>query len=797
MGITAVLASILPVPPLVPILLVPFLGADEAPHATFPPPTEPHQVHEASGEVMGFWRELREWRPQSGLTAPVSGLVLIRDAAEFHLDDGTLTLLDIRGRTAAAVFEGSGRVRVEPPLEVERKQLERYLGQAEPEVAVDRLFFLFADSTVAELRAVASFTAGPVPDAVRDATRDAMELLVGSDEGEIPWTLVRTFLNDEPTRLFRAHIVPRRGDALYFVFDASAEEEVQFGRKADRGNDLEALASFHRREAYDSQGQLTAPQWQTHPVDAMSYVARVSVEGLDEIRARAEVLLVPNVPGGSWVGSTLYHALDVDSVRWEHGSPATYDRSGDDVSTLWIRLPDDAVEGLPLSLEVWYGGKVLERDDMGFYYLRSPSGWLPQLPGSEPTYDLTFRSRKNWPVMSVGKRITREMDPEDDDVVVTRWVTTRPSSQVTFSVGDFEEYEFTDDGPPIRIHVAEEFHARLGDLASRAAEQSSGQLIILSQSDPEEKVHLDIQNSLRFFSRAFGPLAFEEYNVAEIPFSHGQAFPGMINLSWLTFQWTSQNGLDELFRAHEVAHQWWGIGTRPRTYHDTWLSEGLSEFSALWYMHKVRANPERYLDRLDDLRESVLDRREEAGPVWLGPRLDIGREGGEDYTVTVYSKGAWVLHMLRNLMLDHDTRSEELFDGFMRALFERFKDRTISTEEFQALLEAYLQTDMGWFFEQWVYGTDIPTYRFAYTTEELPGGEVRMRVRVRQEDVPESFMMPVPILLDFGEEGTAVVTVLVTGEEVVTDLPVLPRAPDEVTFNVLQSVLAEVHTEKW
>jgi hypothetical protein len=58
-------------------------------------------------------------------------------------------------------------------------------------------------------------------------------------------------------------------------------------------------------------------------------------------------------------------------------------------------------------------------------------------------------------------------------------------------------------------------------------------------------------------------------------------------------------------------------------------------------------------------------------------------------------------------------------------------------------------------------------------------------------------MMPVPILLDFGADGTAVVPVLVRGREVVTDLPILPGVPDEITFNVLQSVLAEVHTEKW
>ena len=126
MGITAVLASIHTVPPLLSLLLGPLPGVHEPSYAPRELLAEPPQVHEASGEVMGFWRELREWRPQSGLAVPVSGLVLVRDAAEFHLDEGTLTLLDLRGRTAAAVFEGSGRVRIEPPLEVERKQLERY-----------------------------------------------------------------------------------------------------------------------------------------------------------------------------------------------------------------------------------------------------------------------------------------------------------------------------------------------------------------------------------------------------------------------------------------------------------------------------------------------------------------------------------------------------------------------------------------------------------------------------------------------------------------------------------------------
>jgi aminopeptidase N len=503
-------------------------------------------------------------------------------------------------------------------------------------------------------------------------------------------------------------------------------------------------------------------------------------------------MIIPNVPGGSWVASSLYFSMDVDSLRWADGRDVVWDRSDDDVSTLWVRLPDDAAAGAPLELTVWYEGDILERTRSGFYYLRTTQAWLPRFGASESTFDLTFRTRDDWPVMSVGTRVARDVDPEDDDIVVSRWVTTRPSSQVTFSVGDFEEYEFpAGQTVPIRIHVAESFHRRLQDAYMSIAERTNGMVNVVRTGTPEGKVHLDIENSLAFFSSAYGPLDFEEYNVAEIPFTHGQAFPGMINLSWVTFEETRKTGEDELFRAHEVAHQWWGIAVSPATYHDRWLAEGLSEFSALWYMHRMRANPIRYFERMQELRERILDARDDARPIWLGSRL------GSEYVVTVYSKGAWIFHMLRSLLRNYDTDSEEVFDDLMQTLFTRFNGSSISTEALQAFLEEYLQQDLQWFFDQWVYGSSIPTYRFAYQTTELPTGEVKMTVRVRQEDVPEGFTMPVPVQLVFEGEGTAVVFVRVEGEEVVTELPLLPRVPDAVTFNFMDAVLAEVHEEGW
>ena len=71
-----------------------------------------------------------------------------------------------------------------------------------------------------------------------------------------------------------------------------------------------------------------------------------------------------------------------------------------------------------------------------------------------------------------------------------------------------------------------------------------------------------------------------------------------MRFSWATFAQTSTQGDDEVFRAHEVAHQWWGIGVDFTSYHDQWLSEGFANFSGLWYLQTVSGKNETYFDML-------------------------------------------------------------------------------------------------------------------------------------------------------------------------------------------------------
>ena len=313
----------------------------------------------------------------------------------------------------------------------------------------------------------------------------------------------------------------------------------------------------------------------------------------------------------------------------------------------------------------------------------------------------------------------------------------------------------------------------------------------------EEKIGTDVLGSLLYYQTMFGNIPQKEINVTEIPYYHGEAFPGLVHLSWYNYQGAEYNKSGELMRAHEVAHQWWGIGVDFSDYHDQWLSEGISEFSALYFI-QAGFGKEDYFDILDEWKENILSNRkyligegQKAGPIWLGYRNSSSETEG-DYSLIVYEKGAWVIHMIRNMLLDLKTMKEEKFEAMMKEFFEKYFGKKASTQDFKKLLEKYIGEDMTWFFDQYVYGTDIPKYRFSYTSEKLPDGKFQVNCKIIQEKVPESFKMYIPFKIVLAGEKFARLRLEVKGKETIIKLPPLPEKPEEIIFNDLNSVLCEV-----
>lgn len=758
---------------IVPLLPLIAFTAGAFPHA--------QQVGQESHERV--FDALREIAPRTDRVASVRDLVLRRDVAELRLEQGTLYLLTpVADRTVGAVFVGDASVSFTPPLPIERGHMQRVLGDSVLDVPISAVVFVFADSTLAEIERQVTFSEGGVERVASRELDDALEYLLDEEESSVDGTLMSALLNEDSNGFFFAYFRPRRGERLIFKVDPYLVENVLLLRRGKlEGQKLETVCQFRGAERVWDEDPAAAEE-RLAPLRLGPYQIEATIEKKFDFAATATVRVSAQRDGVRWARFLLFNELDVDSVVEEHGESVTYFR-GADSWDLWLRFDPALGTGETRAIAITYHGELIERGAgrQEWAHIKSTAAWFPRY-GAMPAVDMdmTFHTPREFSFASVGRRVESRLD---GDVRTTQWVTYRPTRHASFNVGEFEEFEITDPAiPPVTVYWNLALHRWL---------RRFGWLELL---DPQQQVGGDITHSLRMFTNAFGPPEFDHYYATEIPYMHGQAFPGLIHLSWLTYQFPSKTGLNKMFRAHEVAHQWWGIGVEPATYRDVWLAEGFAHFVGLWYMQRSLWDSEKYFEHLREWRDEIRDEREKAPPIGLGTRaLQIDPEY---YLLMVYCKGAWILHMLRNMMLDFVTMDEEPFTAMLRDFYQTYRGGRASTADFQLVVERHTGLPMGWFFEQWVHGTAIPTYVLSWRAEPRADGQYLLQLQVRQEEVPEDFLMPVPFTVKFPNGEQTPFRLYVRGSVTEAEL-VVPAEPRSVDFNPLESVLAEVKKERW
>src|ERR1700740_1586412 len=57
---------------------------------------------------------------------------------------------------------------------------------------------------------------------------------------------------------------------------------------------------------------------------------------------------------------------------------------------------------------------------------------------------------------------------------------------------------------------------------------------------------------------------------------------------------------------------------------------------------------------------------------------------------------------------------------------------------------------LDWFFNEWVYGTQVPRYHFEYQVAPADGGKVKLHMTISQVGVAGHLAMVVRVLADFG-----------------------------------------------
>jgi aminopeptidase N len=247
-----------------------------------------------------------------------------------------------------------------------------------------------------------------------------------------------------------------------------------------------------------------------------------------------------------------------------------------------------------------------------------------------------------------------------------------------------------------------------------------------------------------------------------------------LHLGWLSFEGdVNVKGYEtDAFRAHEVSHQWWGHIVGWKSYHDQWLSEGFAEYTSAWFMQTKDGDNKRFFNMLDAWKDQITQKGggsgrywqegSTAGPVWLGYRLSSTKSN--DYYNLVYAKGGYVMHMLRMILFDYNKNSDDRFIELMRNFIRIYSGKKASTTDFKNLTEKQMGMDMDWFFDQWVFGIDIPTYRNEYEVIE-ENGQYIVKANITQENVPDDFKMVVPLVVEFENKSHIVLKFWVEGPE--------------------------------
>jgi Carboxypeptidase regulatory-like domain/Peptidase family M1 domain len=575
-------------------------------------------------------------------------------------------------------------------------------------------------------------------------------------------------------------------------------------------------------------------------IDAQHYRIE-TVIGSDRLTANCELTFVALADGERVLRFGLLPTLRATKVVFGEKEVDYIQEKKNEDSSFYAIFPEPLVKGQKYKIYIEYqGNKVVRDEGGGNFAVGARTSWYPSVNAfnDRATFDLTFKVPKQYTLVGVGKQVK---EGEETDFTVSQWVSDVPLAVAGFNYGKFKKQAVTDEQAKYQIegyatselpnYLGDRLKARIRDTEKidgrplRDTEKIDGQprprmsetegMGGMTPTRLTEKAIVESQNSIRIYNLWFGELPYGRIAITQQPQPNfGQSWPTLVYLPIISFFDSTQrlqlfgmhSRLDDYIQEitpHEVAHQWWLHVVGWTTYHDQWLADGFCGFSASLYLQYTEGGKlDKYLQFWENKRNAILEknrfglRPNDMGPIWMGLRLNIPK-APRAYNQLVYPKGAYIPHMLRWMMYDRQT-GDQKFMAMMRDFVKSHFNDNASTETFKAIVEKHMtkQMDldgnkrMNWFFNQWVYGTEIPRYRFDYSLAPGSDGKVVLKGKVTQSDVSPNFKMIVPVYADFGKGIIRLGTIPVTGNTTEEFEVSLPEKPKRAMINYHYDVLA-------
>jgi aminopeptidase N len=249
-----------------------------------------------------------------------------------------------------------------------------------------------------------------------------------------------------------------------------------------------------------------------------------------------------------------------------------------------------------------------------------------------------------------------------------------------------------------------------------------------------------IGTMLDFYSEKFGDYPFEKLAFATT--NRDFLWGGMENQTLVTL---CPNCWTEDLATHELSHQWLGDLITPMTWSDIWLNEGFATFSeALW--HEYKGGYKDYKANLLNEASKYL----KYNPGWAIYQSSWNTITPDDNMIfnsaITYSKSSCVVYMLRYILGD------QMFFDFLKLYAGNpdFMFGNISTEQFMDYINEVTETDLDWFFEQWLFRPNHPVYQNNYSIDAAGSDVWKVNYTLNQIQTNTGFYkMPVELKITF------------------------------------------------
>lgn len=381
--------------------------------------------------------------------------------------------------------------------------------------------------------------------------------------------------------------------------------------------------------------------------------------------------------------------IEIEKVTFDKDIPATYELEEPNEEILKIKLPKELKKGETIQINMTYKVQIPPcRSRFGYGNNTVQVGnWYPILS----VYDKN--GWNNDPYYIFG-------DPFYSNIANYKVKLSVPKNMIVASTGEMKEEKNYGDSKELIIEAK-----RVRDFAMvlskkfKISEKHVDGIKVKSYYFTEEYGNKALKfavDAIKFYNDYIGKYPYKQYSVVQTDFyMGGMEYPNLVMISKDLYTKANLFHLEYVI-AHETAHQWWYGVVGNNQIKESWLDEGLTEYTTIMYI-------ERYYGKAtaDEVYRLVVEGEFNK---FLNTNSDVSFaktladfKEWKEYTNIAYNKGAMVFYNLRNLIGDEE------FKKVLQSYYEKYKYKIATTQDLIDVVDNITGKDTGGFFQEWFY----------------------------------------------------------------------------------------------